>query len=247
MRRTEEAVAWLQELIDSEEIDEIIISLVTAWVFLYGYSKLAWLAYADITFRGEEIGFESLIALTVMLCESEGRDERLGVELCMGRGVRSKIWDWFPLKTPVWGLVCGRLESLPVQCGAEPIQLAVAGRPQQPWPRPRKYTALFRRGTLDELGLLCEKNMEGCSYWDQLFEEHGLRRGEGQRNDYGNTAGYEAFMDIAYGQLGYPDEWSLEEKLKSHGGADADADASPTPEYPFWIYDDWEASIRIVK
>lgn len=115
-------------------------------------------------------------------------------------------------------------EAIAAKLTLDDIPLNVHTPPQQPRalsalalePRQLEIPEPYKKGSIAELGLLCEKEMEGSAIWDSLFEEYGLDRSKGYEIDYGNTAGYEAFCQVAYGRLGHPDEWSPAEKLKSH-------------------------------
>ncbi len=199
-RKTEEALHWLAELIDSEEIDAITSALTTCWVVLYGYGLIGWYTAAKKILGQDEITESDIASLCVGLCTLDGREPVLGKELDVGLTDSELSIDDIE---GVEGAACALHLGPPLQAARRQLQTRT------------------RTGHVDELGLQCEKEMEGCVFWDRLFEEYGLCREKGAETDYGNTDGYEAFCEEAYGKLGYPDEWSAQEKAKSHLGAGA--------------------------
>lgn len=70
-RRMEEAYFWLAELVDSNEIELAISTLVTTYILHYGTSRLEWLRQAYLAFSGDAVDEDALFGACTALCRFE--------------------------------------------------------------------------------------------------------------------------------------------------------------------------------
>lgn len=70
-RRMEEAYFWLAELVDSNEVELAISTLVSTYILYFGTSRLEWLRQAYLAFGGDEVDEDALFSACTALCRFE--------------------------------------------------------------------------------------------------------------------------------------------------------------------------------
>jgi hypothetical protein len=227
----EQAIAAAAELIASEEAEVLIATMIEVWAATFGTAWTRWLCrLREVCIAEDGVEEEDILYLCRLLAiETEGYE--LGEPMMAAARNRDvalppvatlttcniaaiQDWSWVPdsLDTPLWKRV---RRQLAVAGLTGPIVVATDAAAEMPMPAPRQLRIAHPSAGAEELADP-EAHMTGCAVWDRLWEENGLDMKKGAAADYGNTAGYEAFAEEAYGELGWPDEWPPAEKAKSH-------------------------------